>query len=1188
MNPLTLFSDLGDVPQALRVILEKALSEDASQENLDRYLPSIRDIIVTLLRQLKQKQMLIRSQAHAAATTPVAAAPPASFASNPNSHPILQRSLTASQAAAAAAGAPPLNTVPGITGQPSESTNPAPSPPGSSAPLNKYQPYDASTPQSQYSSRSKQSPPNQQGPSRYNSRSDLSVTSPPNPPPRSTQHSPVHSQTNLAQEQEPYIPPPSPSQASSHPSYAHHVRNKSSLTGGRVDLDPAAYSRKDPLAALQRGEALERRASRRFSAYQFAKLTNGSSSRSDIPDLPTFPGGGSAVNSPNPNFSPNPNGLGTGMGISGSHRGYPHASPNIGAGGFPQGQQSHAAPQGSQFLPTKTPRSTQLAEYTSSTMLVSDGNAIPHVVAPGALGAPVPPPGSSLAAAKAAISGGAPVGAPFPQQQPQRQPMQPGVVTATRSVSAPTGRPVSLIHLQHQYAQNQQEHQEIQQQQQQLHQQPQQPPQKPQSQDAQSESSTPENSAGSNSNEIVLFLQIGRSVKKCTVHRSDLTIPSLRLLFVDKFAYPMSASEAIPDIYIQDPKSGIRYELDEDVLSNDVYPGSLLSLNVEAVDEVKKHIDEGFATLTKHIADISNKVTAHGTSIQKINEIQESLAQQQELKAVNTITPVSSPSYVPPKGKTIISKPKLLSKSVRTNSIPTTDGLRRMDDLRRDVVSVKRASNEAISEMRDTITTLISKAQVLQSVDALPPPGDSSRSFMERSFKKLTNDSDKLLTDVDDLQDVIEDLRKDVAQRGVRPEQRRLENVSKDVATAKDSLAGINKYIQAEKAGWKKIWERELDKICEEQQILKFHEDILQDLTDDLGKAEETFNLVEQCSTEATKNSSFRQVVLPPPIEGQSVVHAKDAVLSEVVALQPNHQKRLEAIERAEKLRRRDLESRGIGIGGDFMIRELSDIPEELKPQKEEGTKKKKKKTDEEKKKKKKTKKKAEKKKEEEEEEDASSGVTSADLIKAPFQEVPEPPSTPPPQGIVHASSLAPPLLDTKIPLAPPVVSSPVGSISAGTVDPVSSPARQKVRSLLIDSAEDLGDDPNTTIYADASSPSSGGQLLSPSSDKSIGAAVEGLDHTNGNGVHSEISSFHSATSSPRESIIMPLSTSPPSALHLEAAASKQQPLMSAILDGQLDSTSSAAETITPTTSLQAEGDSSVIPLGNGQNPFAY
>ena len=49
-------SDIGNVPQALRIILEAALSEAPSQENLDRFLPSIRNIIVTLLQTLKTKQ----------------------------------------------------------------------------------------------------------------------------------------------------------------------------------------------------------------------------------------------------------------------------------------------------------------------------------------------------------------------------------------------------------------------------------------------------------------------------------------------------------------------------------------------------------------------------------------------------------------------------------------------------------------------------------------------------------------------------------------------------------------------------------------------------------------------------------------------------------------------------------------------------------------------------------------------------------------------------------------------------------------------------------------------------------------------------------------------------------------------------------------------------------------------------
>lgn len=53
-------NDLGDVPQMLREILERALAEEASTASLERHLPSIRGIIVNLLRQLKHKQTLVR------------------------------------------------------------------------------------------------------------------------------------------------------------------------------------------------------------------------------------------------------------------------------------------------------------------------------------------------------------------------------------------------------------------------------------------------------------------------------------------------------------------------------------------------------------------------------------------------------------------------------------------------------------------------------------------------------------------------------------------------------------------------------------------------------------------------------------------------------------------------------------------------------------------------------------------------------------------------------------------------------------------------------------------------------------------------------------------------------------------------------------------------------------------------
>ncbi|KAL2809259.1 armadillo-type protein [Aspergillus granulosus] len=52
-------TDLGPVPDNLRTVLEDTLGQDPSAEALDRYLPRIRDIIISLLHGLKKKQALL-------------------------------------------------------------------------------------------------------------------------------------------------------------------------------------------------------------------------------------------------------------------------------------------------------------------------------------------------------------------------------------------------------------------------------------------------------------------------------------------------------------------------------------------------------------------------------------------------------------------------------------------------------------------------------------------------------------------------------------------------------------------------------------------------------------------------------------------------------------------------------------------------------------------------------------------------------------------------------------------------------------------------------------------------------------------------------------------------------------------------------------------------------------------------
>jgi len=147
--------------------------------------------------------------------------------------------------------------------------------------------------------------------------------------------------------------------------------------------------------------------------------------------------------------------------------------------------------------------------------------------------------------------------------------------------------------------------------------------------------------------------------------------------------------------------------------------------------------------------------------------------------------------------------------------------------------------------------------------------------------------------------------------RGVRPLHRQLETVSKDLIQAKQGLKRMSDYIKREKPKWKKVWEKELELVCDDQQFFNMQEELVSDLQDDLDKASQTFALVEQCSEQQVKASrNVSRGFQPVTDESVDVASVKGSVLNEVRALRPNHENRLEAIERAERLRQKELEGR--------------------------------------------------------------------------------------------------------------------------------------------------------------------------------------------------------------------------------------------------------------------------------------
>jgi len=125
--------------------------------------------------------------------------------------------------------------------------------------------------------------------------------------------------------------------------------------------------------------------------------------------------------------------------------------------------------------------------------------------------------------------------------------------------------------------------------------------------------------------------------------------------------------------------------------------------------------------------------------------------------------------------------------------------------------------------------------------------------------------------------------------------------------------------------------------LCEEQQFFNLQSDLTHDLEDDIKKIEETFNLIEQCSLEQSKQNAYKrnkfvsQLYIPEP--GESFHSIKDEVLNEVAALKPDHEKRLQAITKAEKIREKEREMMRL----DKFQEELGDFVDDSKLKKSGG-----------------------------------------------------------------------------------------------------------------------------------------------------------------------------------------------------------------------------------------------------------
>ncbi|KAI0852035.1 AIP3-domain-containing protein [Daldinia vernicosa] len=798
-------SDLGNVPENLRHILEATLSQEANTESLEKYLPRIRDIIIHLLHGLKRKQQKLRQKQNR----------DKDGATSPESTSIASRTMSSSTTGS-------NNT--GLTNLLNEGLE------------NGY-----TTPQQNermVASQQQQSegpPAVTQSPNRRTLQRDQSNAS------FNSEQSSLSSNT---MQNIPVLPP-----------YPGDETTIPTGPAGGIDIDsfpppppPPPKSQQSAFAALQRGGDLERRASRRYSAYQISKHlgapTNG------VPMLPS-------QNTP---------------------------IPNRGRGEVRESMRAVQVRESLRHSRNASNQSKNAYEASSPVRIpskVSEEGSRPDLRPPQSESPPAQSPEEKYRPS-ATISG--PLDDAFPIVGTPGSPEKPKPRVDTTVESKPR---------------------------------PQTPPEKQRKQSIQEQSPPLDK-------ELTLFLQYKSKVKKFVLPEgyTGLTIGRLQLAFIEKFSWNTALNGSdLPEIYIQDPISGVRHELED---LSDIKDRTVLALNVEPLDEVKKHFDEGFGALKKVVDEMKQNVTDQGSALQRVSDRQLETAKEMARMA---------------------SAPPAVMDGVKVSGVGAgaklnTSQLRELQTLRRDLAVLRQTYSNFQTEIQSSMSSLRNKAanvKVAAAKASTPEEGGSGYSYVTKGRKQLNSDSDRLVTKVDDLQDLVEDLRKDVVNRGVRPLPRQLESVSKDIQVLTKELKKVQEYMKREKPIWTKIWEKELEEVCQGRDELKVMEDLMIDLQDDIEKASETFALVEQATKEQMKDNT------PTARQFSKGLHhlgnssdpnaAKEGVLGEVRALQPNHEDRLEAIERAEKLRQKELESRQ----GNPLMKELTKFVEDGKLKKSGG-----------------------------------------------------------------------------------------------------------------------------------------------------------------------------------------------------------------------------------------------------------
>lgn len=240
--------------------------------------------------------------------------------------------------------------------------------------------------------------------------------------------------------------------------------------------------------------------------------------------------------------------------------------------------------------------------------------------------------------------------------------------------------------------------------------------------------------------------------------------------------------------------------------------------------------------------------------------------------------------------------------------------------MRRDIGVMRQLYTDFMKQTKGSLDTLRTQTQNVKQLANSSVGG--ARAYIDSGKQKLDMRSQNVLTDVEKLQDVVENIKDDVIKRQITPKPQYFKSVKNDVERVAGELESLEEHIKTVKPMWKKTWEEELQNIVEEQQFLTHQEEFLADLLEDHKSVVEVYGHVEQVvnlrGANGVPRGGRRGYRPPPPDEGHDGL---STVMLEIRGAAVDPVRRLKAIEASQKSREKEL-----AVRSDDLQAELTDF----------------------------------------------------------------------------------------------------------------------------------------------------------------------------------------------------------------------------------------------------------------------